>query len=404
MSLTYTVSKDQVAPPPNDWDRKGLPAWAYANPELFELEKDVLFRRHWQLAGHVSDIPAPGSYQCLDIVGERAIVVRGQDNKVRGFHNVCRHRGSRVVADDQGACKSALVCPFHGWSYNLDGTFRSAPAKRTLPILDPIKHGLKPVETEIWMGFIFVRFLPGPQPSVAKLMEDCAHEVALYKPEEMAASSGIGSGSIPVNWKAVRDVDNEGYHVPIAHPALDDLYGKGYYDEQLPNGNSRSFGPFNSDTSRLWSVRNYRGLLPKVAHLPKSHQDAWLYLGFFPNTVLYFYPDSIGFYQEIPVGPRETMQRGADYVLPGACRELKAAHYLNRRINRDTMDEDIQLTIWSCEAAESSGYDGIILSDLEYGVWAHHDGLRQLMPVLKLEDEPVTGMLHTINKTMLDTS
>ena len=76
------------------------------------------------------------------------------------------------------------------------------------------------------------------------------------------------------------------------------------------------------------------------------------------------------------MSPTETIQRGANYVIPGMCREMRAAHYLADRINRDAVEEDIQLTIWSCEAAQSSGYQGIILSDLEYGVRAHHDGLR----------------------------
>lgn len=400
MSETYTTSKDQVPPLDNNWDRSGLPAWTYTSTELFELEKTLLFRQHWQIAGHVSDIPDPGDFLCFDIIGERAVIVRGKDGQVRGFHNVCRHRGSRVVATDAGTCKTALVCPFHGWSFNLDGTLRSVPAKRTLPDLDPVEHGLVPVETEIWMGFIFVRFQKGPQPSVADLMAPTEAEIALYRPETMVKGSGISSASIPVNWKAVRDVDNEGYHVPIAHPALQDLYGEKYYDEQLPNGIARSFGPFNDEDARLWSVRGYRNLLPKVDHLPESHQNAWLYVGLFPNAVLFFYPDSIGFYQEVPVSPTETLQRGGDYMHAGACRQMKAAHYLNRRINRDTVEEDIQLTIWSCEAAHSSGYQGIILSDLEYGVRAHHDALRKLIPAVRLETEPQSGTLAGVNASM----
>ncbi len=400
MSISYTTQKEQVEPPPNDWDHGGLPAWAYTNTEYFELEKDILFRRQWQIAGHISDVAEPGDYICFDIVGERALIVRGKDGKVRAFHNVCRHRGSRVVADNRGSCKTALVCPFHGWSFNLDGTFRSAPAPRSLPNLDAVEHGLVPLELEIWMGFIFVRFKPGPQPSVSELMAPVATEVGYYKPEEMVSEEGISRGSIPVNWKAVRDVDNEGYHVPIAHPGLQDLYGKQYYDEQLPGGVSRSFAPFNEDDGRLWSVKRYRKLLPEVKHLPESHRKAWLYIGLFPNAVLFFYPQNIGFYQEVPVSPTETIQRGADYVLPGMCREMKAAHYLGHRINRDAVEEDIQLTIWSCEAAQSSGYQGIILSDLEYGVRAHHDGLRELLPVLRSEDEPRPGTMSEVNASL----
>ena len=118
---------------PNDWDRRGLPGWAYHSPALLELEKEHLFRNHWQIAGHVSDVPNEGDYLTIDVVGERALIVRGKDGVVRGFHNLCRHRGSRVVADSQGTCKNALVCPFHGWVYNLDGTLRGAARPRSFP-------------------------------------------------------------------------------------------------------------------------------------------------------------------------------------------------------------------------------------------------------------------------------
>ncbi len=100
------------------------------------------------------------------------------------------------------------------------------------------------------------------------------------------------------------------------------------------------------------------------------------------------------------MSPVETLQRGGDYIDAGACRQMKAAHYLNNRINRDTAEEDIQLTIWSCEAAQSSGYQGIILSDLEYGVRAHHDGLREIIPALNLDAEPDSGTLADVNASM----
>ena len=156
---------------PNDWDRRGLPGWAYHSPALLELEKEHLFRNHWQIAGHVSDVPNEGDYLTIDVVGERALIVRGKDGVVRGFHNLCRHRGSRVVADSQGTCKNALVCPFHGWVYNLDGTLRGAARPRSFPDLDKTEFGLMPLDLEIWMGFIFFRFRKGPQPAVAELHE-----------------------------------------------------------------------------------------------------------------------------------------------------------------------------------------------------------------------------------------
>jgi len=199
----------------------------------------------------------------------------------------------------------------------------------------------------------------------------------------------------------VRDVDNEGYHVPMAHPGLRDLYGHGYYDEPFINGVSRAFGPFNKTAGTLWSVRNYKKLLPEATHLPQSHRQAWLYLGLFPNTVMTFYPDCITFYQEFPISTGETIQRGAVYALPDERREMKAARFLSARIDWDTVKEDQQLMVWSCEATSSSGFQGIILSDLEYGVRTHHDHLRQLMPVLNDQQEPERHALAHRNEALL---
>ena len=196
----------------------------------------------------------------------------------------------------------------------------------------------------------------------------------------------------------MRDVDNEGYHVPMAHPALQDLYGKNYFDEPLSDGTSRSFAQFDEQEARLWSVRHYKEILPEVGHLPDTHKRAWLYIGIFPNTVLTLYPDSVGFYQEYPLAPGNTMQRSAEYALPNETRNMKLARYLSNRINRDTVEEDIQLIVWSYEAAESSGYDGILLSDLEYGVKSYHDSLREMLPVMDKEDEPFPGNVRPLNE------
>src|SRR3546814_412945 len=90
-SLRNSLGKMEI---PDQWDRSGLPAWTYFNKELFDLETEVLFRRHWQLACHQSDLPEPGSYVCFDLCGERAVILRGADGVIRTFHNVCRHRRS----------------------------------------------------------------------------------------------------------------------------------------------------------------------------------------------------------------------------------------------------------------------------------------------------------------------
>ena len=386
-----------IAIPP-DWDRTGLPGWAYASAELLELEKELLFRRHWQLICHVSDVPNSGDFLTLDIADERALIVRGKDGEVRAFHNLCRHRGSRVAAEDQGNCKGALVCPFHGWVYNLDGTLRGPARPEGLPKLDRVEYGLKPLEQEIWNGFVFVRFKPSPQPSIAEILAPFAEEAAHYRMAEAVPTTGFWEQRSEVNWKSVRDVDNEGYHVAMAHPALQDLYGLDYRDEPFINGLSRSFATFNPGPGRRWSVKHYKDILPKMAHLPESHLRAWMYYGLFPNTVLGFTPEGISFYQEFPLATGQTQLRGGVYGLASDDRRTKLARYLARRIDRDTGAEDVMLTVWSCEAVKSSAFDGVILSDYEYGVKTYHDMLRKALPVLREKQEPAAGTLALLNE------
>ncbi len=386
---------------PNGWDRRGLPGWTYHSPALLELEKERVFRNHWQIIGHVSDVPEPGDYLTMDVVGERALVVRGRDGVVRAFHNMCRHRGSRVVADSQGSCKGALVCPFHGWVYNLDGTLRGAARPLTFPELDKVEFGLKPIDLEIWMGFIFVRFRPGPQPSVAELMRSVEAEINHYRIGEMVPSWGIWTQTSQVNWKSVRDVDNEGYHVAMAHPALQDLYGATYFDEPFINGVSRSWATYNPHAGRRWSVRNYVRIAPRPPHLPEELKAAWIYYGIFPNAVIAVTPETAQFYQEFPLSTGETMLRGAIYRYADESREQAAARYLAFRIDRDTMAEDVQLSEWSNESMQSNAFEGFYLSDLEYGVRTHHDHLRETLPVMTLETAPEEKDVWNLNEALL---
>ncbi len=386
---------------PNDWDRRGLPGWSYHSPALLELEKEHVFRNHWQIVGHVSDVPDAGDFLAMDVVGERALVVRGKDGVVRGFLNMCRHRGSRVVADNQGNCKNALVCPFHGWVYNLDGTLRGAARPRSFPDLDKEAFGLQQIETEVWMGFIFIRFRPGPQPAVAELMKSVETEFAHYRSAEMVPSWGIWTQTSPVNWKSVRDVDNEGYHVAMAHPALQDLYGATYFDEPFVNGVSRSFATYNPHAGRRWSVRNYVRIAPRPQWLPEHLREAWLYYGIFPNAVIAITPETVQFYQEFPLSTGETMLRGAIYRYADESREQAAARYLAFRIDRDTMAEDVQLSVWSNESMVSEAFGGFYLSDLEYGVRTHHDHLRARIPVLELETAPEEKDMWALNDALL---
>lgn len=387
---------------PNDWDRRGLPGWTYHSRALFELERCEVFLNHWQVAGHASDIPAPGDWLTFDLLGERALVIRGRDGEVRAFHNLCRHRGARVVDGTSGHCKSAMVCPFHGWVYNLDGTLRGAARPESFGDMDRSQFGLKPVEMEIWHGFVFLRFLPGPQPEVARLLHPFDADFAAYGAADLLPvdTGGWSAATLPVNWKSVRDVDNEGYHVAMAHPALQDLYGKTYRDLVYPGGISHSLGAFGETGGRLWSVRNYLKLTPRPEHLPPRLRQSWTYYGLFPNTVFAFTPEGAQYYHDIPLATDATRVSGRLYRHAHESRETRAARYLASRIDRATSAEDQQLSIWSNESMKSAAFDEFHLSDLEFGVRAHHDQIRHLLPVTRLNDAPGEDRIGALNEDL----
>lgn len=391
-------------PVPNRWDRRGLPGWTYHSPELFELERSELFLIHWQIVGHENDIPAPGDWLTFDMLGERALIMRGRDGIVRAFHNLCRHRGARVVDGAQGHCKGALVCPFHGWVYNLDGSLRGPSRPESFDDdMDRSEFGLKPIELQNFHGFLLIRFKPGPQPDLAELFAPYDADFAAYRADEILPASGwTGATELSVNWKSVRDVDNEGYHVAMAHPALQDLYGRTYRDLQLAGGLSISHGEFGDAPARRWSVKEYLKHHEPQDWLPPHLKNSWTYYGLFPNAVFAFTPESIQYYQEIPLDTGTTTLTGRIYRRPDETRRMRIARYLAYRIDRETSEEDQQLSIWSNESMASDAFDAFHLSDLEYGVRCHHDGLREVLPVMALEEAPPEGRVGAENARLLE--
>jgi phenylpropionate dioxygenase-like ring-hydroxylating dioxygenase large terminal subunit len=383
---------------PNGWDRVGLPAWTYRSKALFALEREKVFLTHWQVVGHVCDVPDAGDWLTYDLLGERAMVMRGRDGVVRAFHNLCRHRGARVVDGPSGNCKGAIVCPFHGWVYNLDGTLRGAAQPQSFGEMDRDAFGLKPIEMEMFHGFIFLRFAPGPQPSVAKLLAPFNPDFAAYDAQGVVpVSTPDWSTELPVNWKSVRDVDNEGYHVALAHPGLQDLYGRTYRDLSLADGLSISIGWFGDVPGKTWSVRNYANISPPRPDLPDHLQRAWTYYGLFPNQVFAATPDGMMFYHDIPLDEGNTRLSGRAYRWPNESRARRLARYLSYRIDRDTSLEDQQLSIWSNESMKSDAFEGFHLSDLEYGLRCHHDGLRKILPVMMQANAPPEDQIAACN-------
>ncbi len=372
-------------------DNQSLPGWVYHDPAFFTQEMDRVIRPSWQVVCHVNDIENAGDWHSLDYIGESVIVLRGDDGDVRAFHNVCRHRASRLV-DGSTGCAKKLVCPYHGWTYEKDGRLSGVPNKADYTGLDLTILGLNPVACEIWQGFIFVR-LEGEGPSIAEMMAPYAAMIAPYRFPEMRAFGRVTLRPRSVNWKNVADNYSDALHIPVAHPGLTRLFGRSYGIEATDHVD-RMWGDMVDRPSANLSERAYQHYLPRVGHLPEALQRHWLYFKLWPNVAFDIYPDQVDFMQFIPVSATQTLIREISYALPDTysppekSREMKAARYLNWRINRQVNNEDTALIARVQAGMESRTYTPGPLGESEVCLRSFARKLRNLIPEARLIAPP----------------
>lgn len=371
-----------------DDDAVGLPAWIYSDPDFFALEQRTIFRTSWQLVCHLSDIPLPGDYHCFDILGESVVTVRGKDGEPRSFHNVCRHRASRLLDGPKGHCGARITCPYHAWTYSLEGRLIGVPHRETFRNLDMENRGLVPLEQEVFMGFIFVRFERG-LPSVREMAAPYIDEMAAYRMEELVPQGRVTLRPRPVNWKNVADNYSDGMHINVAHPGLTRLFGRSYGIE-AQDWIDKMWGTLRETASSNWSERLYQKLLPEVAYLPPQRQRLWTYFKLWPNVAFDIYPDQIDFMQFLPVSPTETMIREIAYVHPDSRREMRAARYLNWRINRKVNIEDKALIERVQRGMSSSSYSVGPLSETEVCLRSFTRRMHGFIPESRQWQKPVT--------------
>jgi len=370
-------------------DAVSLPAWIYHDPDFFEREKQAIFRTSWQVVCHLNDIPKPGDYYSLDFLGQPLVVIRGDDGQPRSFFNVCRHRASRLLDGSKGHCGRRITCPYHAWTYALDGRLVGVPQRSSFVGLDLARHGLVPIEHEVLMGFIFVRLAPG-LPSVREMAAPYIDELAPYRMEELVPQGRATLRSRAVNWKNVGDNYSDGMHITVAHPGLTRLFGDGYGIEAQP-WIDKMWGRLRDVQSSNWSERLYQKFLPKVDYLPPDRQRLWTYFKLWPNVAFDIYPDQIDFMQFLPVSPTETLIREIAYVHPDSRREMRATRYLNWRINRRVNLEDKKLIERVQEGMGSMSYTVGPLSNGEVCLRSFARRMRTLIPESRLHRPPARG-------------
>ena len=274
-----------------------LPGWCYASPQWYERELDALFRKDWLCAGRVEQIPKAGDFFSIELAGHPLIVVRDDAGEVRVHSAICRHRGA-VVTEGQGRCR-AFVCPYHSWTYALDGKLVGTPGNPP-PMagaegFERSQYGLTPIRAETWGGFIFVTFNEQAKP-LLEWLGDLPAFLADYDLENMQWTHK-DVYDVECNWKVWLENAFENYHAMTIH--------RKHMDPNNPQNwqFERTRGPWEAMYSKR-SIVAYSGL-PPIPGLDEKKASGLFHIWVQPSVQIILTSSYMKFRQYLPQGPEK---------------------------------------------------------------------------------------------------
>jgi Rieske 2Fe-2S family protein len=277
---------------------------AYLDASVWEVERERIFATEWAVVGRASDAPRTGDWFLGDVGGESLLVVRGDDDALRAFFNVCRHRGAQLAPCDgapAGHAPGALRCPYHSWTYGLDGALRRAPFL-TDADFDRSALGLHAAGLAEWGGFVFVHLAPRTARSLAAQLGPIPERVARYPLATLRRAARL-TYEVAANWKVIAENYNECYHCGPVHPELCDIVPDfrraGGSDLDWERGIPQREGTWTFTASGTSDRRAFPGL---DADEQVRHKGELVY----PNLLLSLSADHVAAFALVPHGPAST--------------------------------------------------------------------------------------------------
>jgi Rieske 2Fe-2S family protein len=244
----------------------------------------------WLYAGHVSELPDPGSYFLRSLDDESVIVVRDRTGEIRAFFNVCRHRGSRLCTEPSGAFAGGIQCPYHAWTYSLDGSLKGAPNMQEVERFNRADYPLHPVSLTVWEGFIFISFSSAPAP-FEELIAPLVGRIDVWSlPELESVHQTVYD--VSANWKLFFQNYSECYHCPSVHPMLNKLtpYRDSFND--LDEGKILG-GPMKMSIHGGSMTMNGQACAAPLGEVGGDDLGRVYYYTIFPNMFLSLHPDYV---------------------------------------------------------------------------------------------------------------
>jgi choline monooxygenase len=334
---------------------QNLPRAAYTDPDFFRLEIERVFGRGWTYVGAAGEMPQAGDAIPITLGDMPIVLVRQRGGNVKAFHNVCRHRGPILIRKPV-ASQSALICPYHAWSYDLNGELKRTPGymgsgRNDCGPLDKSCMGLMEIRCDIWRDGIFIN-LSGEAGSLADVYAPLEQRWA-HHDLSLLRYGGSARLRINGNWKLVMENFQEGYHLPMTHPFLNSL-------SSLENHYSVVEPAFQGQGSHYYdTIQAGHGDLPNFPNLPEHWKHRAEYPAVLPNLMFGLHPDHFLFFGVLPLSPSITEEVFHFYFIGD---EALAPRYaaLRERVmsNLDSINaEDIGIVESMQAGRHSPGFD-----------------------------------------------
>ncbi len=279
----------------------------FVSPELFAEEQQKIFSRQWLLVGHQSQVAKPGDFFLGTIAGESVLVIRDQTSEVRAFFNVCRHRGTRLKEHRGGEADcghaAAIQCPYHAWTYGLDGRLIGAPHMDEVLGFDKADYSLKPVKLGLWEGFIFVNLDDKPMP-LERWFAPLAGKFLHWNLPNLRAAKRTHY-DVRANWKLIFENYSECYHCPGVHPMLSKVSPYDSAENDLTEGPFLG-GFMKINPGKSLTLTGNACALPVGNIKGESHARVFYY-SIFPNMLLSMHPEYVMVHQLRPQSSERTL-------------------------------------------------------------------------------------------------
>jgi phenylpropionate dioxygenase-like ring-hydroxylating dioxygenase large terminal subunit len=277
-----------------------LPRDAYTSPRVFGFEQERFFAGSWTCVGREGDLEGTGAQRAVRVGGAGVVLARGADGRVRAFANTCRHRGHELLGVGEQTTRRTVLCPYHAWTYDLDGALRVAPGFRDHRDFSPAEHGLVELPLASWHGFLFVNG-SGDAPPFAEHVGALGDLVGPYRPERLVPLVSH-EYDLACNWKVVLENYHECYHCPLIHPELCQVSPPSSGDNFELDGAWAGGTMDLRDHAVTMSLDGHSDGVP-IPGLDSERLRTVAYLGLFPNLLLSLHPDYVMTHLVEPLGP-----------------------------------------------------------------------------------------------------